>query len=157
MYNYLGEVLASDKYLIPYRPEYLDDNGIPKWKEYIKNGDENGFDVTFKYEDGNYKRRVILPGGKRIIRFGRVARGRFTTDYGTPYEKLSLAYKPESMEYHEYEVMTDIQVECVVEEGRVAPGFQSEGGAVQYMHDRSIKELLKTGVLKEDLSWIDRK
>ena len=157
MYNYLGDVIAEDNYFIPYKPEFLDENGNPKWREYIKNGDENGFDITFKFEDGNYKRRIVLPCGKRIIRFGRAARGRFTTDYGTPYEKLSLSYKPESMEYHEYEVVSEVQVECIVEEGRVAPGFLSDGGAVQYMHDHSIKELLKTGVLKEDLSWITRK
>jgi len=56
-----------------------------------------------------------------------------TTDEGTgtPYSELSLPYIEDSVPYHEYIVVGRCEVECLVDKGTVAPGFGSEGGAVQ--------------------------
>ena len=44
-------MLTVDKSFIPYSPEYLDDSGNPKWMEYIHDGDEDGLDVNYRFEN----------------------------------------------------------------------------------------------------------
>ena len=72
---------------------------------------------------------------------------------GTPYRALSLPYKEETIEYHEYIVVGNIKVKCIVTKGRVAAKFGSLGGAIQYMHERTIIDEIKIGNLKEVELW----
>ena len=67
---------------------------------------------------------------------------------------LSLPYDEDSVPYHEYVVMKDCEIECIVDKGTVAPGFKSVGGGVQYKHYYRINESLERGLLQEDFSWI---
>ena len=74
---------------------------------------------------------------------------------GTAYDELSLPYDINSIEYHEYEVITDgVFVRCIVKRGIVAPMFDSPGGAVQFQHERIIQAELETGRLREDMQWL---
>ena len=93
-----------------------------------------------KTSDGKYKMRIRLPRGTEIIRYGGEM-GYYSTPAETQYEELSLPYIKETVEYHRYRVNAKYLVlTCVVEKGRVAPGFGSPGGAVQYLHPISILE-----------------
>ena len=118
------------------------------WPEEDAFVDDEGFDKTRHYENGNYKIFKRLPYGTELIRYGN-ERGSFTAPKGTPYEKLSLPYKKESIEYYEYTVIADsITVLCIVEEGIVAPAFGMEGGGIQYLHEMPIERLIKRGMLR---------
>ena len=151
VYNRFGQELSESEQYQPLKPEFFSENGYPKW-ELISFGDQFGFDVR-RYDSlvWNY----ILPVGTRICRYGSIS-GRFSTDPGTEYNRLSLPYTEKSMPYHEYIVEGECQVKCVVDKGIVAPGFSSPGGAIQYMHHIPIDEALKTGILKEDMSWLTK-
>ena len=155
MYNYRGDYLGTAYVRIPYRPEYIDADGNPKWDEYIQNGDSDGFDITRKDENGEYVHFVVLSPGKRLVRYGGQM-GKFSTDVNTPYELLVLPYRPETLEYHEYVVEMATKVQCIVKKGWVAPGFGSTGGAVQYKHEISMRESVRIKVLREDLSWMKK-
>ncbi len=104
--------------------------------------DDNGFDIRNVEENGHYKVRYILPKGSVIIRYGHEY-GRYTAPEHTPFEELSLPYTIESLEYHEYKVLSEgLPVQCIVEKGRVAPMFHQPGGGVQYLHSNSIHSLV---------------
>lgn len=115
-YNYLGEELGdiAPKF-IDSSNGYYDKNGnpVPYWIEENDMVDSDGFDKSYIGVDG-YWDEIILPIGTMLIRYGNV-RGRLTTDIGTPYDKLALPYKPETLEYHEYRVVSNgVKVRCVV-------------------------------------------
>lgn len=137
------------------RDEYgtgkIDENGQPEvaWEKFLsKNADERGFDKTNKESNGDYKMQTVLPYGTIIIRFGNDM-GHYTAPQGTDYEKLAMPYTEESMEYNEYKVIADnIHVSCVVEKGKTAPGFDSDGGATQYYHSMTILQSIRNGLLE---------
>ena len=155
-YNRFGEQITSKNLKIPLREEYINSQGTPKWDQFIQNGDRAGFDIHNIESNGSYIQKVILPKGKKVIRFG-FSGGVFTTDEGTEYSSLSLPYTESSMPYHEYIVVGKCEVECLVDRGRVAPGFGSLGGAVQYRHYNTMKESLSLGILMEDTEWLKSK
>ena len=106
---------------------FMNAQGLPLWNDFLENADDLGF-----------------------------AHGAFTTDEGTDYGSLALPYTEESMPYHEYVVEGKCEVECVVDRGRVAAGFGSKGGAVQYRHYHTMKESIALGILKEDFGWLKK-
>ena len=154
-YNYLGQELftvypklRNDNY------GSIDKNGEPHpyWLQENIYVDSYGFDKSFVNENGLYLQKITLPEGHRLCRYGHEG-GRFTTDTGTPYSMLGLPYKPETLEYHEYMVINQLEV-CIVEKGRVYPMFDSPGGAMQYMHSQAIWKEIEDKKIKEDFSWI---
>lgn len=105
--------------------------------------DENGFDTKHREARGKYKITVILPKGTELIRYGAET-GHFTAPQGTDYEQLSLPYVRDTVEYHQYRVIADgVEVFCYVERGRVAPGFGSVGGGVQFYHKKNLIQCIK--------------
>ena len=153
-YNVIGKELSPDEQFLPADPRFFTDPTHPDWNQWIQHGDEWGFDIRCVLDDqDNYIVRIVLPEGKRIIRYG-LDLGKFTTDIGTEYDSLSLPYAQMSVPYHEYTVIGECEVECYVDKGIVAPGFEKSGGAVQYRHYMTINESLRRGVLKEDFSWL---
>ena len=152
MKNYNGESISGIRQLK--KKEYgtgkKDRHGQPviNWSYLSKHADDNGFDTRNIESNGKYTIEFILPYGSIIIRYGNEI-GRFTAPKGTAYEKLSLRYIPETMEYNEYKVISDnVCIKCIVEKGIVAPGFDSEGGAVQYYHPITIREAVRKGMLE---------
>lgn len=152
MKNFRGEILTGPRQLK--RPEYgtgkVDSLGdpIPDWSLLSKEADEDGFDKTNREKNGKYIIEIELPQGTIIIRYGKES-GKFTAPQGTDYEKLAMPYKKETVPYYEYKVIAkNLHVRCVVQKGRVAPGFDSGGGAIQYCHNMSIYESVKNGVLE---------
>ena len=120
--------------------------------------DQNGFDKKYRPILGSDDYVIddyILPSGIIICRYGYPG-GRFTTIKGTPYKMLSLPYKEDTVQYHEYEVVDDISVKCIVTKGRVAAKFGSAGGAIQFMHKQSVFNEVRVGKLKEAEAWIWR-
>jgi hypothetical protein len=154
-YNFLGQIISEEEQYVPRKEEYFDESGNPKWKEWLINSDEDGFDISKEIERGKYKIRITLPANKKVVRYG-VPQGNFTADEGTDFDGLSLPYKKESLEYHEYIVTQDIDVECIVMKGFAAPGFESNGGAIQYKHNEQIIRLIRKGILVEDFVWLSR-
>ena len=121
---------------------------IVNWNYLSKYADDDGFDIRNIESNGKHTIEYILPYGSRIIRYGSEI-GHFSSPKGTAYEELSLPYIPESMEYNEYKVIADnVRIVCVVDKGIVAPGFDSLGGAVQYLHPITIREAVKKGMLE---------
>ena len=134
---------------------FMNAQGLPLWNDFLENADDLGFALDNIESNGRYIQKVVLPIGKKVIRFG-FAHGAFTTDEGTDYGSLALPYTEESMPYHEYVVEGKCEVECVVDRGRVAAGFGSKGGAVQYRHYHTMKESIALGILKEDFGWLKK-
>lgn len=152
MKNYKGETISGIRQL--QKPEYGTGKqnrfGQPvvNWKYLSKHADEDGFDIRNIESNGKYMIKFILPYGSIIIRYGSEI-GHFSAPKGTAYEELSLPYIPESLEYNEYKVVADnVRIICIVDKGRVAPGFGSQGGAVQYLHPITIRESVKKGMLE---------
>lgn len=160
IYNVYGDVInANDLELIDSSFGYRNEKGqlIVNWDPESDIIDNNGFDKTNVEENGEYYMDIELPKGTILIRYGR-ATGKMTAPYGTPYELLSLPYKIETVEYHQYRVIADgVKVKCVVRRGKVQKMFGKCGGGIQYMHDSSIANEIAEEKLEEDLSWIQKK
>ena len=153
-YNDQGILLEQDIRIV--RPEFcLPGKDTADWA-LIQHGDKDGFDIRIVYSNGKYTETIILPPGKRLLRYGFPG-GSFTADIGTDYDLLSLPYIRETMPYHEYVVKKECRVECIVTKGIVAPGFNSLGGAVQYKHQLTISDSIEYGILEEDYTWIRNK
>ena len=151
MRNYQGIEITGEKQFIDPSYGYYDDNDneVVNWREEDEFVDSDGFDKTNREDDGNYKTNIILPYGKLICRYGNW-RGRLTTDIDSDYNDLALPYVKETVEYHEYRVIADaLVVQCTVLKSRVAPMFNSQGGAVQYKHFQSIAKELEAGKIEE--------
>lgn len=150
--NDKGQIIDGKKKLLKkeYGTEKFYKNGEPKvnWDLLSKFADNEGFDKRNIEINGKYKIEVELPYGTIIIRYGN-ASGNFSAPKGTKYEDLALPYIKETVEYNEYRVIADkIKVVCLVEKGIVAPGFGSNGGAIQYLHPISMKESIRTKILE---------
>lgn len=152
--NYFGQIVteypifADDKY-----GKYIDGVAVPNWV-CNNNIDKNGFDKNHvDPESLQYTAEVSLPYGTRLCRYG-TEYGKFTTLHGTPYEMLGLPWKKETVPYFEYIVAADgISVKLFVTKGIVAPMFGSNGGAIQFMHQRNIMEEVDTRRLQRVESW----
>lgn len=152
MKNYKGEIISGIRQLI--KPEYgtgeNDRYGQPKvnWGYLSKYADDDGFDTRNVESNGQYRMEVVLPYGTIIIRYGNEM-GHYTAPKGAKYEELALPYIRESVEYNEYKVISDnVHIICIVDKGKVAPGFSSYGGAIQYLHPITIRESIKKGILE---------
>lgn len=147
IYNYLGEELTKNIPDVADESYYVKGTTHINWKSEF--GDENGFDTRNLEKNGQYFIEINLPQNTIIIRYGSES-GRFTAPEGSEYEKLGLPYVKESIQFHKYRVRADsITVFCKVEKGKVAPIFNSPGGAIQYFHrDRSIGDLVKDKILE---------
>lgn len=152
MKNYNGEPITGPRQLK--RPEYgtgkIDTMGDPEpdWSYLSEKADEHGFDKTNVESNGKYKIEIELPPGTIIIRYGKES-GYYTAPQGTDYDKLAMPYIKETVPYNEYKVISkSLFVTCVVEKGIVAPGFDSEGGAIQYYHSLTIFESIRKGILE---------
>lgn len=121
---------------------------IPDWTEENDHVDGNGFDKGFRGTHG-YVNRIFLRKGYRVARFG-TANGRLFAPVGSEYDKLGLPYVFESIQYHEYIVIKPFEVRM----GKVAPMFDSVGGAWQFYQRKKIRWLVKHGYLKEDFRWL---
>lgn len=150
--NYRGEILTGPKELI--KKEYgtgkINSQGDPivDWSCLSPCADKDGFDTRKFINKNSYKIEMILPKGTIILRYGSEM-GRFTAPDGTDYEKLALPYKKESIEFYRYRVLQEsVKVTCIVDKGIVAPGFNSPGGAVQYLHKKTIYDLLNNHVIE---------
>lgn len=136
------------------KPEYgngvIYPNGEPavNWKLLSHYADKDGFDIRNVEKNGKYKNEIELPYGTIIIRYGNET-GRFSAPKGTKYEDLALPYIKDTVEYNEYKVVAEvIKVRCIVNSGKVAPGFGSEGGAVQYLHPITIRQSVESKLLE---------
>lgn len=150
--NDKGQLISGHKQLL--KKEYgtgeYDVYGEPKinWKYLSEFADEDGFDTRCLGQNNKHRTEVELPYGTIIIRYGNEV-GSFSAPKGTKYEELSLPYDKDTVEYNEYKVIADsIKVSCIVEKGIVAPGFESKGGAVQYLHSKNIKTSIKSKLLE---------
>ena len=151
--NYKGEIIEGQhRELIStkYGTGEIDSEGEPivNWKLVSIFADEHGFDKRKLIIKSEYKMEIVLPKDTIILRYGSEM-GRFTAPDGTEYEKLALPYKKETIEFHRYKVIDEnVKVKCTVEKGFVAPGFNSPGGAIQYLHEKTICDLLKNKVIE---------
>lgn len=152
MKNFRGEILVGPRQLK--KPEYgtgeVNDLGepIPDWSLLSEEADKHGFDKTNQESNGKHIIEIELPPGTIIIRYGNES-GKYTAPQGTDYENLSMPYKKETVPYYEYKVVAkSLHVTCVVQKGKVAPGFDSKGGAIQYYHNTTIYESIKKGILE---------
>lgn len=69
-----------------------------------------------------------------------------TSPLGTPFEKRALPYEYNPNAYHQYEVLKPIEN---VTSSEIAPAFDMPGGGIQYELPSSVKDLIKSGFLKE--------
>lgn len=154
--NDKGQLISGIRQVL--RPEYAvgfsqNKEPIIDWSFLSKYADENGFDTRNLEKNGRYIIDTQLPYGTVIIRYGSEM-GRFSAPKGTDYSELALPYLQDTVEYNEYQVLASkLFVRCIVTKGRVAPGFDSNGGAIQYLHKHTIRNLVSQGVLKRCKIW----
>lgn len=86
--------------------------------------------------------KLTLQPGARVDRYGSEY-GTFVCPEGVPYEMRSLAPGSETKPYNVYEVLKPVEVLS----GEIAPWFDQPGGGIQYMFDKSIRELIEAGIL----------
>ena len=110
----------------------------PDYSRFARNSDDMGFDKGSPIDTHSFKE------GDRFSRYGGEKIGRYASDIGTEYSKLSLPNKEETVEYHEYKVSKSF--ECT--KGTVAPNFHQEGGGTQYVFNKTISEMLKDGTIE---------
>ena len=148
-YNYLGkELYDNQEDIVAYPKRYYDKDNKLKWSP-----DKRGFDHKYIFESGKYTTKIILPKGKRLVRYGRKS-GHLLADYGVDYRLLGLPYKKSSREYHEYVLLDDIEFEEV---GYIEACFDSPGGVLQYFISEDIGALLDDNKIKEDDTWLKKK
>ena len=136
--NYEGPTVKSESF-------YTITADGEKVLAYPENG---GFDLTHKEPNGSYKMRCILKQGTHLIRYGSEM-GSYTAPLGSQYCELGLPWEQQTAEYHEDIVIADeIHVKCIVLRGKVAPAFDSPGGAIQYIHPNSILLEIKKSKLR---------
>ena len=80
-----------------------------------------------------------------IDRYGKI-QGRFFSPVGTPFEKRALPSISNNLSiYHKYKVLRPFSAK----KGTIAGWFNQPGGGVQYLTEKSAKELLEEGYLEE--------
>lgn len=125
--SFVGQALGADvKYV-----------KVTKWT------DRDG-NIIWPAHDGFHGEpvKLTLQPGTRVDRYGSEY-GTFVCPEGIPYERRSLAPGSETKPYNVYEVKQPIEVLS----GEIAPWFDQPGGGVQYVFDKSIRELIDAGVL----------
>ena len=163
-----------DEVQIPRRNEFLNENGLVKFKELAPDdGYAKGTKISVK--DG-----AELPKkGTLIDRYGSPA-GRYTSPIidGKPYsyEQRSLPFVEDMRQYHVYEIKYDSILEainniknetkrnaflddyyefinngeaCIFRKGQIAPAFEQKGGGIQFEFGFSIKQLKNMGYIVE--------
>ena len=150
--NDKGEVISGIKILRKreYGTGNISSSGEEKvnWNLLSQYADNDGFDIRNVEENKAYKMKVKLPYGTKLIRYGNDT-GRFSAPKGTRYDELALPYEQDTVEYNEYMVITqEVSVICIVYKGKVAPGFGSEGGGIQYLHPMTMRESIRSGILE---------
>ena len=157
-YNYLGEEI-TDTTIELRDPSYgwVDEYNIPhiEWGKETATRDRDGFAKEYRPlpgEDIYIIKDYTLPKGTMICRYGFPS-GLFTAPKGSEYSQLALPYIETTIEYHEYKVTEALTLDCIVTMGKVAPMFDSNGGAIQFMHRQSIALECEDGFLQEDYSW----
>jgi Tuberculosis necrotizing toxin len=120
-----GEVLPN-----PSKGKWVDDNGKILWPT------NNGFSGTPMI--------TKLKAGAKFDRYGS-STGKFASPLGTPANQRSLSPGMVSKPLTKYEVIKPFDVQS----GKIAPWFGESGGGVQYKFDKSVKDLLLEGYIKE--------
>lgn len=110
-------------------PEFVDENGKPKWPE------NDGFVSEPQSE--------TLEPGTIVDRYGNPD-GRFTADAGTAYEERSLPYDRDSQIHYEFEVASPVEVQ----QGETAPHFDQPGGGTQQRFPDTLDSHIENGSLK---------
>lgn len=139
--NCFGEPITEVlQYANPAFGQYVDGIARTNWEK-SDIVDDNGFDKRYKDPESDmYLAEVSLPKGIILCRYG-FEQGYFSTLKGTEYELLGLPWKKESAPYFEYEVIADgITVHLLVTRGLAAPMFDSPGGAIQFLHQHSLRD-----------------
>lgn len=148
-HNFFGDPLEPENAYVPIETCFVKDNGSIDWVTYAAFSDKEGFDTRCNTE------KVKLLKDTRIARYGSEF-GKYSAPVGTPYEKLSLPYIHNTVPYHEYIVLDDIEVMCIVKKGIIAPNFHTMGGGIQYLHHQSIAQEIENEALKEVYEWITK-
>ena len=148
IFNCYGQELLDEHPLVAKESYYKYGTKEINWESEF--GDSKGFDTRNKEENGLHTIKIELPHDTILIRYGKERNGFFTAPDGSKYENLGLPYKKETIQFHKYRVNADsISVFCIVEKGKVAPIFDSPGGAIQYYHeDNSVLELVRSKILE---------
>lgn len=116
--------------------KYLNENGDIDWEKWAPN---------YGRVPGTEQVNQVIESGKIIDRYGSPY-GKCTCPLGTPFEKRSLPYEYNPNAYHQYEVLKPIEN---VTSSEIAPAFDMPGGGIQYELPSSVKDLIKSGFLKE--------
>lgn len=150
--NAKGEILGQDNGYDPMKavarkPEYVSDPGNLKsnprfGQEFAIHADSQGFDITHRFPNGQYKQTIELKPGTILLRYGSLY-GSYTAPDRTPFEQLSLPYEQDSCQFHRIMVNRKITVQIIVDEGVVAPDFEQPGGGIQYKHFQPLIEDMK--------------
>ena len=150
--NDQGQIISGKRRLRDERfgtGEYKDEEPLVDWEKFETSiSDEHGFDIRNREDNGNYLIECFLPQGTVLIRYGPEG-GHYSAPEGTDYDMLSLPYERETVTFRKYCVNSSaLKVYRKVMKGRVAPMFDSAGGAVQYYHKLSIHELVRNKTLE---------
>ena len=120
----------TDEYLNYEAPEYINEGShMAHWP------DKDGYDGKPQH--------TTLQENTVFARYGN-EHGRYATEVGTSPEKLSMPYDAETLEYHEYRVVSP--VECLT--GKAKGHFDLEGGGTQYKFTDSFSKMVQDGKIE---------
>lgn len=110
--------------------------------DYITEGDHRAY---WPDKDGfeSEPDPVTLPENTTFARYGNEY-GRNATEVGTSPEKLSLPYDTDTMEYHEYRVVSPVECLC----GKAKACFDVEGGGTQYKFEENMAKMVHDGKIE---------
>ena len=91
-------------------------------------------------------RRGTVQPGSIIDRYGKPT-GRFAGNPGDSVSQKGLPAGSGTLDYHRYEVLKPIPAE--IGPASPVPEFGAEGGGIQYLFKKSIKDLVNEGYLRE--------
>lgn len=89
---------------------------------------------------------IVLEKGQEILTRHGKTKGRYVSPLGTTLEERAMPNSTDLAQYHEYEVIHDIDS---VEKSTIAPWFGQRVLGIQYRLLCSVETLLQTGKIKE--------
>ena len=141
-YYWMGGKTAKLRNVVSDRFSSLFNRGTGKASKWVDKAGNIKWPDNYGFK-GTPKTKTLHPG-KRIDRYGGSS-GQFVSPEGTPFGMRSLPPGSETRPYNIYEVVKPIEVKA----GEIAPWFNQPGGGTQYMFNKSIEELIKTGILRK--------
>jgi len=127
--------------------KYVYDSKVERYRNTQSGRFVSQRDISYPPNRGFTKStKGFIQKGTIIDRYGAPS-GRYAGQPGNTISERGLPIGTESIEYHKYEVLRPVEAE--IGRASAVPDFGASGGGTQYYFEKSIKQLIREGFLKE--------